>query len=80
MAEVQTRKSISVSRTCYDKLKTHCEANDISMSGFVEKRIQEQIGPTPKATRCKYRYPSCQRNSAPTLEFCDEHAEVQTVD
>jgi hypothetical protein len=39
MAKKQTRRSISVSRTTYEKLKSFCETNGISMSQFVENRV-----------------------------------------
>jgi len=35
MAKKQTRRSISVSRTTYERLKAFCETNNISMSQFV---------------------------------------------
>jgi len=39
MAKKQTRRSISVSRTTYERLKAFCEANNVSMSQFVETRV-----------------------------------------
>ena len=45
MAKKQTRRSISVSRTTYERLKSFCEANNISMSQFVEARVGESLGP-----------------------------------
>ena len=39
MAKKQTRRSISVSRTTYERLKSFCETNSISMSQFVETRV-----------------------------------------
>jgi hypothetical protein len=44
MAKKQTRRSISVSRTTYERLKSFCEANNISMSQFVEARVGESLG------------------------------------
>ncbi len=41
MAKVQTRRSISVSRPTYERLKAYCEGHGISMSQFVEGRIGE---------------------------------------
>src|SRR5262245_58652505 len=46
MAKKQTRRSISVSRTTYERLKAFCEANNISMSQFVETRVGDFLGPT----------------------------------
>jgi len=44
MAKKQTRRSISVSRTTYEKLKSFCETNGISMSQFVESRVGDFLG------------------------------------
>src|SRR6185503_3541635 len=44
MAKKQTRRSISVSRTTYERLKAFCEANNISMSQLVESRVNDFLG------------------------------------
>jgi len=44
MAKKQTRRSISVSRTTYERLKAFCETNNISMSQFVETRVGDFLG------------------------------------
>lgn len=44
MAKKQTRRSISVSRTTYERLKAFCEANNISMSQLVETRMNDFLG------------------------------------
>jgi hypothetical protein len=44
MAKKQTRRSISVSRTTYERLKAFCEANSISMSQIVETRVNDFLG------------------------------------
>ena len=44
MAKKQTRRSISVSRTTYERLKSFCETNNISMSQFVEARVGDFLG------------------------------------
>ncbi len=61
MAKKQTRRSISVSRMTYERLKAFCEANNISMSQLVETRVNDFLGegsvtvtdvrPTPAPTR-----------------------------
>ena len=59
MAKKQTRRSISVSRTTYERLKAFCETNNISMSQFVETRVGDFLGeggtttivPTTSATK-----------------------------
>lgn len=45
MAKKQTRRSISVSRTTYERLKAFCEVNNISMSQLVETRVNDFLGP-----------------------------------
>jgi len=52
MAKKQTRRSISVSRTTYERLKAFCEANNISMSQLVETRVNDFLGDgvTPSST------------------------------
>lgn len=44
MAKKQTRRSISVSRTTYERLKSYCETHGISMSQFVETRVGDFLG------------------------------------
>jgi hypothetical protein len=46
MAKKQTRRSISLSRTTYERLKAFCEVNEISMSQFVETRVGDFLGRT----------------------------------
>jgi hypothetical protein len=51
MAKKQTRRSISVSRTTYERLKAFCETNHISMSQLVETRVNDFLGPNDAASR-----------------------------
>jgi hypothetical protein len=44
MAKKQTRRSISVSRVTYERLKSYCETSGISMSQFVETRVGDFLG------------------------------------
>jgi hypothetical protein len=44
MAKKQSRRSISVSRTTYERLKSYCETSGISMSQFVETRVGDFLG------------------------------------
>src|SRR3954469_13073430 len=46
MAKKQTRRSISVSRTTYERLKAFCETNNVSMSQLVETRVNDFLGPS----------------------------------
>ena len=50
MAKKQTRRSISVSRTTYERLKAFCETNNISMSQFVETRVGDFLGQGSEGT------------------------------
>jgi hypothetical protein len=43
MAKKQTRRSISVSRNAYERLKAFCETSGVSMSQFVESGIHEKL-------------------------------------
>src|SRR5262249_37612644 len=49
MAKKQTRRSISVSRTTYERLKAFCETNNISMSQLVETQVNGFLGPSDVA-------------------------------
>ncbi len=44
MAKKQTRRSVSLSRATYERLKAFCDLNDVSMSEFVETRIGDYLG------------------------------------
>ena len=44
MAKKQTRRSVSLNRSTYDRLRTYCETNGLSMSEFVETRIGDYLG------------------------------------
>jgi hypothetical protein len=46
MAKKQSRRSVSLNRSTYERLKAYCETNDISMSQFVESRIGDFLGRT----------------------------------
>ena len=63
MAKKQTRRSISVSRTTYERLKAFCETNHISMSQLVETRVNDFLGagdiaPMPSASSAPPRPPA----------------------
>ena len=67
MAKKQTRRSISVSRTTYERLKAFCEANNISMSQLVETRVNDFLGDGVPATTTTIpsSIPSAPRPAAP---------------
>lgn len=64
MAKKQTRRSISVSRTTYERLKAFCESNNISMSQFVETRVGDFLGQDGSTTVDIIR-PTLPRPTAP---------------
>lgn len=64
MAKKQTRRSISVSRTTYERLKAFCESNNISMSQFVETRVGDFLGEGTTAT-VELNRPTAPRPSIP---------------
>ncbi len=43
MAKRQTRRSISVKGITYQRLKDFCDANDKSVSGFLEEIIADRL-------------------------------------
>ncbi len=43
MAKRQTRRSISVKGITYQRLKNYCEDQNLSVSGFLESVIAEQL-------------------------------------
>ena len=65
MAKKQTRRSISVSRTTYERLKAFCETNNISMSQFVEARVGDFLGEGVGTTTLTPITPSVPRPATP---------------
>lgn len=65
MAKKQTRRSISVSRTTYERLKAFCESNNISMSQFVETRVGDFLGQGEGSTTVEIIRPTLPRPAAP---------------
>jgi hypothetical protein len=53
MAKKQSRRSVSLSRTTYERLRTYCETSGVSMSQFVEGRIGDFLGRAPSAPAVK---------------------------
>jgi hypothetical protein len=49
MAKKQTRRSVSLSRATYERLKAFCDLNEVSMSEFVETRIGDFLGRPKRA-------------------------------
>ncbi|HLL21960.1 MAG TPA: hypothetical protein VK427_07510, partial [Kofleriaceae bacterium] len=83
MAKKQTRRSISVSRTTYERLKAFCEANNISMSQLVETRVNDFLGegvavtiaprPTPSPMPSAMR-PSLSPSPKPATDTVGHHS------
>jgi hypothetical protein len=69
MAKKQTRRSISVSRTTYERLKAFCETNNISMSQLVETRVNDFLGdaPAPAASVTGALRPMTPRPASPGM-------------
>ena len=65
MAKKQTRRSISVSRTTYERLKAFCETNNISMSQFVETRVGDFLGQNEGTTTVDITRPTAPRTPGP---------------
>jgi len=88
MAKKQTRRSISVSRTTYERLKAFCEANNVSMSQLVETRVNDFLGdspastpapaPTPTAPRAMASAPA-PRQTAPVSSSAPVRADLSSV-
>ncbi len=56
MAKTQTRRSISVTREAYDKLKLYADKNNISMSKLTEAALdlyiaRQEVKTTPTSDR-----------------------------
>lgn len=54
MQKKTNRRSISLRRPVYDRLKTHCGENNISLSRFIEERVDDYFKaerPAVKETR-----------------------------
>jgi hypothetical protein len=51
MAKKQTRRSISVSKVTYERLRAFCETNSISMSQFIEQRVGDFLGRSERVER-----------------------------
>jgi len=69
MAKKQTRRSISVSRTTYERLKAFCESNNISMSQFVETRVGDFLGQNEGTTTVDLVRPTMPRPAQPSPGF-----------
>ena len=44
MAKKQSRRSVSMSKGTYERLRAFCEVNQQSMSQFIEERIGDYLG------------------------------------
>jgi hypothetical protein len=65
MAKKQTRRSISVSRATYERLKSYCETNGMSMSQFVETRVGDFLGRSIRRPQADGAPPEAAIPSAP---------------
>ena len=72
MAKKQTRRSISVSKNTYERLRTYCESNGISMSQFIERRVGDYLTcsqslPEPAVARDEPAASTTRVRAAPTV-------------
>jgi hypothetical protein len=44
MAKKQSRRSVSLNRDTYERLRAYCETHELPMSQFVEERLGEVLG------------------------------------
>lgn len=62
MAKVQTRRTVSMGRTFYDRLKAHCDRRRVSMSQFVEAAAHDRMkadGDYPQRFRLRPHHDLC---------------------
>lgn len=73
MSKKQTRRSISVNRKLYDRLKAYCESTGVAMSAFTEAALEDRMtAPTAGATAISAApSPSARK---PQTEIEDVHA------
>lgn len=69
MAKKQTRRSISVSKGTYERLKAFCDVNSISMSKFIEERVGDYLGRASRPIRSDDADDESQRPSAAIFTF-----------
>jgi outer membrane biosynthesis protein TonB len=61
MAKKQSRRSVSLSRSTYERLRMYCETNQVSMSQFVEGRIGDFLGPGQQLKSASAAVPQVKR-------------------
>lgn len=44
----QHRRTVSVTKSTYDKIRAYCELYDVSMSSFVEARVLDHLDAQPE--------------------------------
>jgi hypothetical protein len=73
MAKRQTRRSISVKGITYQRLKDYCDANEKSVSGYLEEIIGEKLDAAgvPIPTMLKPR--PARKNSSEAEEIVSQH-------
>ena len=85
MAKKQTRRSVSIRGTTYDRIRSYCERNGLSMSELVEELISRffsgdsnstrPIKPNGKSVRTAATKPKTKRKKGEKLDF-DEMQEA----
>lgn len=79
MAKKQTRRSISVSRATYERLKSYCETNGMSMSQFVETRVGDFLGRSIRRPQEGERPAEAPIPSAPQRAVAPAPPPIQTI-
>ncbi len=69
MAKKQSRRSVSLNRNTYERLRTYCETNHLAMSEFVESRIGEFLGRPEKAIERSSKDKESRREAARFFTF-----------
>jgi hypothetical protein len=74
MAKRQTRRSISVKGITYQRLRNYCEAQNLSVSGYLEEIIAERLdgAGVPIPERVDPR-PEAQTKAPETEEIISQH-------
>lgn len=76
MAKKQTRRSVSIRGTTYDKVRTYCERHGLSMSEFVEDLISQffdNSGKIVKKAEPKKKEKSPSKKAEEKLDFEELH-------
>jgi hypothetical protein len=80
MAKKQTRRSVSIRGTTYDRIRSYCELEGISMSEFVEQRIAAFFDGSERAAAPAKAAPKPAKPTAPVEAEPPARAEPQRAE